>query len=446
VICSRRRNWWRAAGALAAVASLVPTQAAHAATGCSGPAPCVVVVVVGDGPDVTREFPLSFVQDNASGSNTFVLHFPGKGTPQSLGSGIPALSVYDLLGDVQLPSGVLAPERVNYALVRLSENQAEPSVVTRADLSGDFPGGLLPSLFSQGGALAYFRPWRGGTDVNSTEYGQTPNGVIEVTAHVTGEPLGVSLGASKTTVNVGDTTSVTAKMLGNTDTTSAPQGKVSYTWDFTDGSAQTADAGRTVTQAHRWKTQGTFPVTVTAEDSTGNFARSQTVTVTVGPKPKPGGGTHHGHGHHHQHRHHHPPSGPTHGHGHQNHGHRHGTRQSQGGNSGTTSSAHSGRHERQGRQGRSQQNSTGPTRRQGLPPSAGGDRVKGLLLQGAQVFSAPPSSRTVPRISAAAESPADAWSLPWRIFGGIGVPIALIGLGMAGEALQLRRRVTRMSA
>jgi hypothetical protein len=70
-----------------------------------------------------------------------------------------------------------------------------------------------------------------------------------------------------------------------------------------------------------------------------------------------------------------------------------------------------------------------------------------VLLSGARVYVVPQPSQAVPQIASAEQGQdVSSFSVPWRIALGIAVPLALLGLGMAGEALQLRRRVARMSA
>jgi hypothetical protein len=410
----------------------------------------VEVHVIGGGAPVCQAFTLDQVKNALTGKYTPVLRFPS-GQTLSLGTLVPLLSIRDLLAMVQIGAGTLDADNVSYVVVQ-AEGQGHPSVLRKADLSktGDFPSGLLPSVFVVGGdTLAYYRPLRSATDVNSTEYVETQNAVIDVTAHVTGQPLGVSVHASATQVHVGDSTTFTARMAGDTTTTSAPQGKVSYTWDFTEGTPTPPRPQATATR--KWTTQGTFSVTVSARDATGNYAQSSPVVVTVGAKQSPGGGTDPGSGHHHRHHHHRPPHGPVQGHGHQNHGQQHGTQhqtqhQSQGQNDGTTSSQSGSDHQHPSPSGQAHHDPVGPSHHQKPPPEVGGDTVAGLVLQGAKVYAVPEPSRTVPQISAAAERPTDHWALPWRILVGVGIPLALIGLGMAGETLQLRRRVARMSA
>jgi hypothetical protein len=71
--------------------------------------------------------------------------------------------------------------------------------------------------------------------------------------------------------------------------------------------------------------------------------------------------------------------------------------------------------------------------------------VAGQVLDGAQAFAAPQPSKEVQAIEPAQARPPEHWSMPWKLASVLVVPL-LFGIGMAEEALSLRRRVTRMSA
>jgi hypothetical protein len=71
--------------------------------------------------------------------------------------------------------------------------------------------------------------------------------------------------------------------------------------------------------------------------------------------------------------------------------------------------------------------------------------VAGQVLDGAQAFAAPLPNKQLQAIEPAKARPREHWSVPWKLASVLVVPL-LVGIGMAGEALALRRRVTRMSA
>jgi hypothetical protein len=75
--------------------------------------------------------------------------------------------------------------------------------------------------------------------------------------------------------------------------------------------------------------------------------------------------------------------------------------------------------------------------------TAGGTEVAGLLLQDTGTEAAPTPDLAVQQATAAAPVPRHVWSWPWRWAGVLVVPL-LIGLGMVGESLPLRRGLTRM--
>ena len=296
----------------------------------------------------------------------------------------------------------------------------------------------MPSVFAPNDdSLNYIRPLHSNTDVNIDEWISStsmPGGAITITAHTTGDPMKVTLSASSTKIQVGEPATFTAQASGTGAT-----GAITYRWEFFNRTRRTtAESGIVATETNTWTAPGKFYVVVSAHDpATKSYGISAPVPIRVGPEPPPGG-HHPGSGGHH-HRHHHPPSGSDHGHHHHNQGGHHGSKQQ-------PPAPSTGHHSTQRAH---QPGSSGPVRHQRhqrQKPPGNGPTVAGLLLTGAQVYAVPRPSRAVPQTVAAEQRPADSFSVPWRIALGIAVPLALLGLGMAGEALQLRRRVARMSA
>ncbi|MGC4109398.1 MAG: hypothetical protein QM747_03010 [Nocardioides sp.] len=451
---SATRVFWRAtaAGILAAVVSLAPTSFARADAGCSGTSPCVIVDVVGGASTFSHEFSYSDIDTIAGDEGQGYVTFGVRNAIGSTGNvtAHDALPVRALLAHVPLPGGgMLDPRSVTYASVPEPADPGEQSVLSAADLEsppppGDFQGDLMPSVFTLSGTyLNYIRPLRSTSDVNADESISTAGSAqaITITVHTTGEPLNVVLSATPTALDAQESATFSAHTTG-----SGATGEISYHWQFVNRTRRTsASAGTTATTENSWKQPGTYYVVVSAHDkATGSYGSSAPVLVQVGPKPPKGGGQSPGGGHHH--RHHHPPSGPVKGHGHQNHGHQHGTDHQHQGQSSRAPSSPRGANDGQSKPGHDQQQSPpGPTTHVD-PATPGGTSVTGVLLSGAQVYSTSEPNRAVPRISAAAPRPRDDWSVPWRIAAGIGVPLLLVALGMTGEALQLRRRVARMSA
>ncbi|HEX4471046.1 MAG TPA: PKD domain-containing protein [Nocardioides sp.] len=439
-----------AAGLLAAVAALVPAQAARADVSCAHTSPCVIVRVVGGPAPATSEFSVSDVTANSVGPPTGP-YWP-YATRNDVGiSGdahaVTALPLWNLL----LMAGV-NPRGVDYTSVP-TQDPAAPSILDQSDLAVDgdnFKGNLPPAVYVNTGQLAYIRPLRNDTDVNAEEYQLITGGAIVVTAYLDKPPLQVTLSSSATSVHVHDKTTFTA---GVSRTNASVVGPVDYQWDFGGTTRSTRGAGATVSRTVTWQHAGTYYVSVNAHDrASQTYGRSPTaLKIQVGPPTKPHGSPHHPGTGDHPHPHH-PPSGPNHGHGHHPNGSppkpHHPQHANQGQTSGDpTSTSHSGTSSRHHQKGAHHQStSDGRTKQHSSPPGQGGQSVTGQLLDGAQVFVAPAPTRSLPQVEPAQARPRDSWSLPWRIVGGVGVPLMLIGLGMAGEALQLRRRVARMSA
>jgi hypothetical protein len=446
VIASNGLFWKRVtvAGVLAAVASLVPVGAAHAATCGSTPSPCVVVHLVGAGTPQTTTFSIADVTAHATQHNggqwPFVLR-----NDQGGGGTDPcptAWPVGDLLGFAGID-----PQQLSYVEVP----SHAPSVLTPDELASDghdFLNNLVPAICPvNGDALTYIRPLRSNTDVNSDESVLDADGAIVVNAYQDKPPLQVSLQApASTSVAADQAVTFTASVSRS----GAPVvGPVDYQWDFISARPRDPGAGDSVTRGYAWTSPGTYYVSVSAHDvGSDTYGRSLPVLMQVGPKPPPTGQPHHpGTGRRHP-GHHHPATGPTDGGGHQTHGH--GTNSSSQGGANTGSSSprtSTGTPQSTRRTGSPRHSVAGPTphRTQTRPAARGGVVVAGQVLDGAQPFAAPQPNKEVQAIEPAQTRPREHWSMPWKLASVLVVPL-LVGIGMAGEAATLRRRVTRMSA
>jgi hypothetical protein len=234
----------------------------------------------------------------------------------------------------------------------------------------------------------------------------------------------------------------------------APPG-LEYQWSV-DRVATTTAPRRTSALRHTWPdvsatTTSLITVDVTAGDnSTGHASFVVAVCPQAGnttrcTTPKPGGGPHHpGGGTHHPSG---PPGGPAGGSGHHQGGDTNGSPapQSPTPNPGDATSG-SGPNTAPGT-GHTATAVGDPGTRSGH--QQGGPRagrpVSGQLLAASAAFVVP-EQRPSATAAAAPRAPTEPrWAWQWTWAGILVVPL-LVGLGMAGESLQLRRRLARMSA
>jgi hypothetical protein len=431
----------------------VAASASAAGPSCEGSSPCVIVQIVGDGGTLlgSHEFDDNPPQEPWQGDITqaqYKIRTPrGEVHDQDLTNNVASIQYLIDQTPMNDGSGNASWQMIRYADVVDPNGTSHPlrgSELGNAGTNG-FQGGLMPGIYDVTGGssdltLGYTRPLRSDTDVN---YGDTfiTSQALVIVAHTTGDLPTVGASVTPTTVMQGDPVHFSA---------TASQGTPPYTyqWNFAGGTASQTDSTVTFSQP------GTYILTVVATDSTGTVGPSAGAQVTVTCNPKtdpqqcgkpprhkghhPGGGGHHAGPH--------PPTGPVTGGGHHQGGGpgHHPRPQGQSGGTHVTGSP-------QGPAGISATTTSVPSTDRGqrhgrhAPTASGGTPLSGRLLLASQ-SEAVPTLKVAPQEATSAHiDPVTHWSWPWKWTGILIVP-TLIGLGMAGEALHLRRRVARMSA
>jgi hypothetical protein len=164
--------------------------------------------------------------------------------------------------------------------------QSPGATLSQADLTppSDFNDPTqVPVVASDGTNIEYFRPWRGGRDVNARDAIQGDALSFSV---FEGQPLGVTVHASATTVDRGGSVTFSATVSG------AGSSSTRLHWQFDGG----APATTATTPAITFTRTGTFDVTVLATDSAG-AAGEGSILVTVGTVPPARNGSHPRSGH-----------------------------------------------------------------------------------------------------------------------------------------------------
>jgi len=353
------------------------------------------------------------------------------------------LSIQGLLTSVQVGSGSTLPlSRVTF--VQVIDSGGHPHGLDQqqvGDPGSVFPGGLVPAVWWQASTgqagsdeMFYIRPLMGPNDVNAVDYfGTNPGQPLQVVAHTTGALLHPSISATPATAEAGQPVSFSVSFADPQPTT-----RLHYFWSFGDGTTGTGAAPR-----HTFKTSCICGVRldVTGSDTSSG---SSAITLQVGSPPKQTGGPHPTSG----------PSDPTPSGPHEG-----------GPTSGPTSLAPtptatptatpsatpsatragsvSGPAGTPGG-GPTQGANAGPT----SGPSAGGrdashsNEVAGRLLLASQVYAVPKD--TVQASQAASARAPGRLNRSWWWTASLLIPL-LIGLGVVGESLQLRRRLARMT-
>ncbi len=443
---------------VAAAALVRPSAPAVAGTAaCSDGGPCVIVrVVTGSDTLVTRhEFSVQDINHNIGDLGADAPSIPyqtrtPRGELRDFPVPAPATSIQQLLTHVPLPAGgFLAWQSVTYTAVP-RRGASTLATLQTADLGNSgqngFAEGLMPAVYVNPGSggspasVGYIRPLRGPRDVNIFDSFQELGGdPLVLTAHTTGHLLAVQASAAPSTTTVGAAVALHATVTGQ----AVPP--LSYRWDFGDGTSSKQSA-----PSHHWPASGTYYVAVTVRGADGSYGQSQGVPVRVGAAPPRHG--HHGPGTGPHHRPHHPPSGPDHGGGHQQGGHPGGSPRPHPGHptTGATDGPTAGPSDGP-TAGPTGHASTGPTTRRTTSHAhrrrapSGAHILSGRLLVVSQTQAAPPPSLALQQATAAQEAARLHQHWPWRWAWLLAVPL-LIGLGMAGESLQLRRRLARMGA
>ena len=453
----RRVARWAAVAALGMLGAVVPGAAsADSEISCPDGGPCLVVKVFGQrGEPVQTE---TFSEDRLSGLPGWDsgVHFnvraiPGGHVDDVSNSDHEALSLTNLL----LNGVGVAWQQVQYAQIvglngtshDLEQDQLRPAP------DNGFVDGLSPSVFVVQSPLGmnYARPFEAADpdqDLNASDWQYTtadPSKALVILVHTSGVHLHPTVTASQAKVRVGTPDTFTVAVPDAPAATG-----LHYTW-LVNGEDTSQDPAP---WQHAFATVSQVAVSVRVEGDDGSTGVSQPVSVTVCPKagntatctppPEPGGTNSPGGGHHHGP---HSPTGPIGGNGTHQGTHVNGSPDPQSPTSqpGETTAG----------TGPGTTSSTGPTSTAPSDPStrsghdqggpAAGRQVSGTLLAASAAFVLPrqkPSVTAAAAVSVATKRP---WAWQWK-WAGIFVFPLLVGLGMAGESLQLRRRLAKMSA
>ena len=451
----RRLARWAAVAALGALGLVLPGAAQAAGDSCSGGGPCLVVKVLDQNGDVQarQEFTADEINQDPQ-----VVQSPGFLTRNFVGddphvsvTAPQALPVTAVIGNVGLTvpqvhyAEIIGPDGTSHGLTQKQ---------LRSPSENGFGGVLSPSVWATTASfpsMDFFRPLIAGDpeDVNAKDFvvANAPQALV-LLLHTSGTLLHPTITADRAQVRAGIPDTFRATFPA---TDGALPAGLQYTWFITP--AEQIGIGPTPWQ-HHWTQPGTYDVYLQVASPDTSSGQSNSVRVIVCPKqgntasctkPDPGGGTNDpGDGHHGGQN---PPTGPVKGHGHHQGGHVHGSTQPQ---SPTTDpgggTPSSGTNNAPGAGHTSTANTDPGTRsghRHGGP--RGGRTVSGQLLAASAAFVVPEQRPSV-TAAAAPRAPTEArWAWQWKWAGILVVPL-LVGLGMAGESLQLRRRLARMGA
>jgi PKD repeat protein len=211
----------------------------------------------------------------------------------------PAPALYDQSGTVSQPPGPnawslatvlecglvpgVSPSAVTELTVRDLHGVVETgkgATLTTADLvpPGDFADGAQPLIVDGGSVIDYYRPWRGGSDLNYPDTVQEPSPSPLAIDVYEGPPLTVVARASSASVAAGAVVDFSATVADADDAGSPDPATLSYAWDFDGGAA----ASTAATPSVPFPNAGTYLVTVQVTDTAGGGG-ADTTLVTVNP-------------------------------------------------------------------------------------------------------------------------------------------------------------------
>ena len=449
----RRLARWAAVAALGALGLALPGPAHAAVDSCSGDGPCLVVKVLDQHGDVQarQEFTADEINQDKQ-----VVQSPGFLTRNFVGddphvsvTAPQALPLTAVIGNVGR-----TVSQVQYAEIIGPSGTAHD--LTQKQLGppseNGFGGVLSPSVWATTASfpsMDFFRPLIAGdpNDVNAKDFvvANAPQALV-LLLHTSGKLLHPTVTVDRTKVRAGtpDTFRVTFP-----PTDGALPANLTYRWFVTP--TEQIGAGPTPWR-HRWTQPGTYDVYLQVASPDTSSGQSNSVRVIVCPKKgttatctkaDPGNGPHDpGNGNQGGQN---PPTGPVKGHGHHQGGHVHGSSQPQ---SPTTTpedvNPSAGPSTSPGSGHTSTTNDDPGTRtghQQGGPKA--GRAVSGQLLTASAAFVVPQQRPSVTAAAAprAPTEPREARQWKWAAI--LVLPL-LVGLGMAGESLQLRRRLATM--
>jgi hypothetical protein len=146
------------------------------------------------------------------------------------------------------------------------------------DPSPNFENDLVPIVMINGTTTEYLRPLRSPNDANGADQILEQSSAPLDLYVYSGPVLSVRIRASRTTATKGQPVTFTGHASGGGPT----DGKLSYAWNFGDGTH-----GRTgVTVTHTFTAGGSYPVVLSVTGANGSGGVSEPVTIAVGSAPK----------------------------------------------------------------------------------------------------------------------------------------------------------------
>jgi hypothetical protein len=188
-----------------------------------------------------------------------------------------AMSVHRLLELV----GVAPQEVTSVVLHRDDGTLSRLDTTDLEDPSPSFENDLMPLVMINGTITQYLRPLRSAHDSNGGDQIVAEGGAALDLYVYSGPVLMVRITASRTTVTKGQTVTFTGRVGGASPT----DGRLSYAWNFGDGTRGRAG----VSVAHTFTANGNYLVVLSVTGANGSGGVSRSVPIAVGPAPKPAG-------------------------------------------------------------------------------------------------------------------------------------------------------------
>lgn len=166
-----------------------------------------------------------------------------------------------------------------YSAVTIARPEGGVVRISRAQIEA---GGLAPVVYDDGGRATFVRPSYSAADRNADD---VVSGSPLVIAQVDGTDYGLKAEPASKTVKVGQSVKFSASATG------AAGQKLTYRWNFNDGSSATGDS-----PTHKFKKRGYYRVLVTVSGEGDSASSSTVLKIQVGKAAKSkqhreGGGT-----------------------------------------------------------------------------------------------------------------------------------------------------------
>lgn len=165
----------------------------------------------------------------------------------------------------------------NYTFLNVARPGSGSVQLTNAQVRNSGSPDGPPVVYDGGNAVGFIRPSTGDGDRNAADSFQVP-GELVVTLQK-GSPIGIEVAASETKIEAGDTVSFKATV------SHPPTLEPSIAWSFDDGTPRVLDVDSVT---HKFKTEGTYDVVVSATDPDNDQGPSATVEIQVGEKKDKG--------------------------------------------------------------------------------------------------------------------------------------------------------------